>query len=42
MIRYLDNDAFMDISLFLKKVLFWGFYTNCQILYRELQNTLYT
>ena len=41
MIRYLDNEAFLDISLFMKKCYFFFFYTNCQSLYRELENTLY-
>ena len=41
MIRYLDNKAFLDISLFLKKCYFGGFYTNCQSLYHELKNTLH-
>ena len=36
-IRYLENEAFLDISLFLKKWYFLGFYTNCQSLYHELR-----
>ena len=41
MIRYLDKEEFLDISLFLKNCYFWGFYTNCHSLYHELENTLY-
>ena len=41
MIRYLDNEAFLDISLFLKKLLYCFLFTNCQSLYRQLENTLY-
>ena len=40
MIRYLDNETLLDISI-LEKVLFLGFYTNHQSLYHELENTLY-
>ena len=32
--------SIFDIVI-LEKVLFWGFYTNCESLYHELENTLY-